>query len=194
MRRAFFLLLLLALPLHAAEIEVGAQHVIAMPMGDTGELEIPTSRGFGASFEVFWSPRISTRASATFLNPAAILYPENPPPTDIDLGTLGLDIYAATARYHFATRHRLSGFAGGGVALVEIGNLDDQFDDEIEVEFDPQTTFVVEGGLRYRVHRHITIELSAAYLPLELDDAPPPVPSTIGVDPLLISAGAAWHF
>ncbi|HEY0372715.1 MAG TPA: hypothetical protein VGD79_11975 [Thermoanaerobaculia bacterium] len=194
MRSALVLAILVTLPLRAVDIEAGVEHVFAMPMGDTGELEIPTSRGFGAHLEIFWSERVSTRASAVFLNPAAILYPDNPPPNDIDLGTLGLDIYSATARFHFARHRGFSGFAGGGVALVEIGNLDDQFDDEIEIEFDPQTTFVVEGGVRYRVHPHIVLEVGAAYLPLELKDAPPPLQPSIGVDPLLISAGVAWHF
>ena len=195
MRRAFvFVLLLLAAPLHAADIEAGGQHVIGIPLGDSGELDIVTSRGFGAHVEVFWSERVSTRVTAVFLNPAAILFPENPPPSDLDLGTLGLDIYSATARVHFARYARFSAYAGGGAAFVSIGNLDDRFGDEVEINFDPVTTFVVEGGVRYRIHPRIVLELGAAYLPLELDDAPPPLQPTVGVDPLIVSVGAAWRF
>lgn len=202
MRRAFvFLLFLLStLPLHAAEIEAGVQHVIAMT-GDTGTLDIKTSRGFSAHVEVFWSDRVSTRASATFLNPAAILFPENPPPTDVDLGTLGLDIYSATARIHTKPRRRFSAFAGGGAALVAIGNLDDQFGDAVEIEFDPEMTFVAEAGLRYRLYPEIVLEVGVTYLPLEAEanilrpnDPRYPLPSTIAVDPLIVSVGAAWRF
>lgn len=201
MRRASILLfLLLTLPLYAAEIEAGVQHVIAMT-GDTGTLDIKTSRGFGANLEVFWSDRVSTRAAATFLNPAAILFPENPPPTDVDLGTLGLDIYSATARIHLRPRARFSAFAGGGAALVVIGNLDDQFGDAVEIEFDPEMTFVAEAGLRYRIYPEIVLEVGVAYLPLEAEadilrasDPRYSLPSTIAVDPLIVSVGAAWRF
>jgi opacity protein-like surface antigen len=191
--RIAVLCLLLAVPLHAAEIEVGGQHVIGIARGDTGELDIATSRGFGAHMDVFWSDRVSTRVAAVFLNPAAILFPDDPPPTDVDLGTLGLDIYSATARYHLAPHARLSAFAGGGAALVSIGNLDDQFGDDVEIEFDSETTYVVEAGLRVRIFPRIVLEASAAYLPLELE-APAPLPSKIAVDPLIVSIGAAWRF
>ncbi|HEV7242372.1 MAG TPA: outer membrane beta-barrel protein [Thermoanaerobaculia bacterium] len=191
MRIVFLCVLLIALPLHAAEIEAGGSHVIAMAAGDTGTLDVKTSRGFSAHVEVFWSDRVSTRGTATFLNPAAILFPDNPPPTDVDLGTLGLDIYSATARIHFG--NRFSAFAGGGAALVVIGNLDDQFGDAVEIEFDPETTFVAEAGVRYRIHPRVVLEMGVTYMPLELE-APAPLPSSIAVDPLIVSAGAAWRF
>jgi opacity protein-like surface antigen len=194
MRRAFVFLLLLTAPLHAADIEAGGQHVLAMMKGDSGELDIATSRGFGAHVEVFWSERVSMRVTGVFLNPAAIVYPDNPPPTDIDLGTLGLDIYSATARFHFPLRGGFSAFAGAGPAFVSIGNLDDRFGEEVEIDFDPQTTFLLEGGIRYRVHPRVVLELGASYLPLELSDAPPPLQPAVGIDPLTISAGAAWRF
>jgi len=191
-------MLLFATSLEATDVEVGAQHVVSIPR-DEGTLDIEVSRGFGAHAEVFWRDTVSTRFTATFLNPAAILFPENPPPSDVDLGTLGLDIYSATARYHFGSR--LSGFAGGGAALVVIGNLDDQFGEDVELEFDQETTFVVEGGLRYRFRPSIVLELGVTYLPLEAEpemlranDPRYPLPSTVTVNPVIVSAGAAWRF
>jgi hypothetical protein len=187
MRRAVLLLaLVLAVPLHAADVEAGAQHVMATPRGETGALDIPSSRGFGAHLEVFWSERISTRAAAVFLNPAVHL-------DGTDLGTLGLDVYSATARFHLGPRRGFSAFAGAGAALVQIGNLDDQFGDEIEIEFDTETAFVVEAGVRYRIHPRIVLEAGAAYVPLELE-GPAPLPPDVAIDPLVISAGAAWRF
>ncbi|MGZ5441138.1 MAG: OmpW family outer membrane protein [Thermoanaerobaculia bacterium] len=200
MRSAVLSVLLLAAPLHAADIEVGVQHVIAIA-GDTGELDVATSRGFGAHLDVFWSDRVSTRVAAVFVNPAAILYPDNPPPGDVDLGTLGLDIYSATARFHIAPRARFSAFAGAGAALVTIGNLDDQFGDAVEIEFDQETALVAEAGVRYRVYARIVFEASVVYVPLEIEgnvrratDPRIVVPSPIGVDPLVVNIGAAWRF
>lgn len=185
MRRLLFLLLLAA-PLRAAGIEAGAAHVVVRP-GENGNLEIEMSRGFGAHVEVFWSDALSTRAAATFINPA-VFTPE------VDLGTLGLDIWSAAARWHFAPRSRLSGFAGAGGALVAVGNLDDQFGDEVEVEFDAEVAPLLEAGLRYRIHPRIVLEMGATYIPLELEAGAPRVPPTIAVDPLIVSAGAAWRF
>lgn len=194
------LILLLATSLRAAEIEVGAQHVISIPR-DQGTLDVEVSRGFGAHAELFWRDALSARVAATFLNPAAILFPENPPPTDVDLGTLGLDIYSASARYHFGARRRLSAFAGGGAALVVIGNLDDQFGEDVEIELDPETTFLAEGGVRYRFRPSLVLELGVTYMPLEGEprvlrarDPRYPLPEVVTVDPVIVSAGAAWRF
>ena len=177
MKRFLLLLLVLAAPLHGAEIEAGAQHVVAM-YGDNAGLEIDMSRGFGVHVEVFWSNAISTRAAATFLNPA-VYTPE------VDLGTMGLDIWSATARWHLG-RSRFSGYAGAGGALVAIGNLEDQSGGAVEREFDPELAAVVEGGVRYRIHPRIVLELGATYIPLQVEE--------LAVDPLIVSAGAAWRF
>ncbi len=190
--------LLLALPVAAADFEAGVHHIIAMPQGESGDLDLPLSRGFSATGEVFFTPRVSTQFTAAFVNPEAILFPSTPPPDDVDLGTLGLDIYSATARWHFAPEHRVSAFVGGGGALVMIGNLDDQFGDDVEVEFDDEVTFVVEGGVRYRFRPRLFFEVSAAYLPLESEShivkSNVAIPSTLGIDPLIVSLGASWRF
>src|SRR5687768_4393517 len=195
MRRALLLLcLLLVARADGAEIEAGAQHVIATATGDSGPLEIEEGRGFAAFAEVFWSPRFSTRATATFINPAAILFPENPPPADVDLGTLGMDIYSATARYTIGSR--LSGYVGAGGAVVVFGNLDDRFAEDVEVEFDPELALVAETGLRYRIHPRIALELGVTYMALEAEsdvlranDPRAQVPATIAVDPMIVIAG-----
>ncbi|HVE71423.1 MAG TPA: outer membrane beta-barrel protein [Thermoanaerobaculia bacterium] len=174
--------LMLAMPAAAAEIEAGATHVIMMA-GDSDDLTIDTSRGFGAHAEVFWSDALSTRAAATFVNPAVYT-----PSTD--LGTLGLDILSATARWHIAPRSRLSAYAGAGGALVVFGNLEDQAGGGIESEFDSKLAPVVEGGLRYRIHPRIALEAGAAYVPLEAEGDE----ITVAVDPLIVSVGASWRF
>ncbi|HEX2831707.1 MAG TPA: OmpW family outer membrane protein [Thermoanaerobaculia bacterium] len=199
MRALLVLLIALpALPLFAADFEAGVRHVVAMPMGESGDLDIPLSRGFAATGEVFFTPRISAQLSATFVNPEAILYPSTPPPEDVDLGTLGLDVYSATARLHFRSEHRFSPFVGAGGALVMLGNLDDQFGGDVEAEFDDELTFVVEGGVRYRFRPSLFLELSAAYLPLEAETqvirTNIALPETVGIDPLIVSAGASWRF
>ncbi|MBV8520299.1 MAG: outer membrane beta-barrel protein [Acidobacteria bacterium] len=206
MRRVLLLALALALPLQAAELEVGIRHVVMQPMGDQsfpgGKLDLPLARGFGASAEVFWTERVSTQLAATFVNPEAILRPATPPPNDVDLGTLGIAMYTLSARYHFRADARFSPFAGAGGALVTLGDLDDQFGDAIEVRFPHETTFLAEAGVRYRFRPSVRFELGASYMPLEararvernMNVPRVELPSRVAVDPLTISGAVAWRF
>lgn len=203
-RVCFALTLSLATSLYAADFELGIRHLSTSPRGekafDGGELEVVSSRGFGATAEVFWTPRISTQLAATFVNPAAFVFPTNPPPNDLDLGTLGIDTYSLTARYHVAPDARLSGFAGAGGALVMLGDLEDRFGDDIEMTFDRETALLVEGGLRYRVFPRVVLDFAVSYMPLEAtpnhvrNDTTVALPTSVKVDPLTVSFGAAWRF
>jgi len=204
MKSVCLLLLFLATPLHAADLELGIRHLSMSPQGDAafdgGDLEIVSSRGFGATAEVFWTPRISTQLAATFVNPAAFIFPTNPPPNDLDLGTFGIDTYSLTARYHLAPDARLSAFAGAGGAIVILGDLEDRFGDDIEMTFDRETAWLVEGGMRYRLFPRVRLEVAVSYMPLEAtpnhvrNDTSVALPTIVKVDPFTISAGAAWRF
>lgn len=208
MRVLAALVLLLAAPLHAADFELGIRHLSMRPMGDGtfefGEVEIVSSRGFAATAEVFWTPRISTQLAGTFVNPAAFLRPSNIitllPIEDVDLGTFGIDTYSLTARYHFAPDGPFSPFVGAGPALVIFGDLEDRFGDAIEMTFDREIAPLVETGLRYRLFTNVYIDAAVSYVPVEAkanhvrDNSIVELPQTVKVDPLTISAGAAWRF
>lgn len=191
--------------MRAAEVELGARHVAAVMTGESGytggELDVPLSRGFAATAEVFWSERLSTHVAATFVNPAAFLHPSGALQNEIDLATIGLDIYAVTARYHFAERRRFSGYAGAGAAFVSIGDLEDRFADDIEMQFDAQTTAAVSGGIRYHLRPRLHLELDATWLPLSADtivlrneQGSVTLPPSIDLDPVIVGVGAAWRF
>jgi outer membrane protein W len=206
-RISLLLLLICAMPLAAADVEVGIHHLGTMFMGESesaaGELQIATSRGFGISAELFWSERVSTQLAGTFLNPETILFPASGPVADVDMGTLGLDIWSLDARYHFAPRGRLSPLVGGGVALVSPGNLEDRFGDAIEMEFDTETAFFVEGGVRFRFRPRVIFDVTLSYMPVDLepsrvrnDSSNPAIvlPTAVNLDPLTLNFGAAWRF
>jgi outer membrane protein len=192
-------LLFLAIPMHAADLELGIRHLSMRPMGDDafegGKLDIVSSRGFAATAEVFWTPRISTQLSGTFVNPAAFIHAAN-----LDLGTFGIDTYSLSARYHFAPNARFSPFVGAGPAMVIFGDLEDRFGDAIEMTFDRETALLVEGGLRCRVFPNVYLDVAASYMPLDArvnhvrNDTNIALPQVVHVDPFTISAGAAWRF
>lgn len=203
-RGVVLVVLLLAAPVHAANLELGIRHLSTSLMGEGafngGELDIVSSRGFGANVEVFWTPRISTQLAATFINPAAIAFPSAPPPNDLDLGTFGVDTYSLTARYHFAPDARFSPFAGAGAAMVVFGDLEDRFGDDIEMTFNREVAVMVEGGVRYRVSPHVILDAAVSYMPLEAtpnhvrNDTSIALPESVKLDPLTVSVGAAWRF
>jgi outer membrane protein W len=174
----------------AQEIEAGLRHLI-VNTGSTGDLEVPASRGFAGTLEVFITPRFSAELSQSFVNPTAMY-------RDLDLGTLGLESTALTARWNFAPAARLSAFAGAGAAFVKIGNLDDQFGDEIDVEFDSELAPIAEAGLRLRVVPRLAAVLLVSYMPLAVTPnvrrTNVPLPGELGLDPVTVGVGASWRF
>jgi outer membrane protein W len=175
---------------HAAEprLEAGIRHVIVFPKGDSGALDLAMSRGFGVTAELFWNERLSTQFAASFVNPEAILRPADAEP--VDLGTLGLDTYALSGRFHVAPASRLSGYAGAGAAFVVIGNLDDQFGDAFETTFNSELTFLGEAGLRYRLLPRVFLDLGVSYMPLTASSEA----MEVNIDPMTVTAGASWRF
>jgi outer membrane protein W len=196
MRGAIGLLVLLtAMPLFGADFEAGLRHVGMWPMASS-DVHVVSSRGFAATGEVFWSENVSTQFAATFLNPAAFVGPNDV----VDLGTLGIDTYSASARWHFMPQRRFSAFAGAGVALVSLGNLEDRFGDDFEVTFGNEMTYLAEAGVRFRFLENVYLDVAVSYMPLEAEttfvknDDQLVFPSTLNLDPLTVSAGAAWRF
>lgn len=199
MIRVALALLMFAMPLRAADLELGIRHLSMSPMASgtfgENEIDVVSSRGFGATAEVFWTPRISTQLAGTFVNPATFIFP-----ADVDLGTFGIDAYSLTARYHVAPAARFSPFAGAGAAIVIFGDLEDRFGDDIEMTFDRETALVVEGGVRYRAFSRVAVDLAVSYMPLEAtpnhvrNDTTVPLPESVKLDPLIVSVGAGWRF
>lgn len=193
--KTLLFVLLLAVPLRAADFEAGIRHVGMWPTASS-DVNVVSSRGFAATGEVFWTESISTQFAATFLNPAAFVGPNDV----VDLGTLGIDTYSATARWHFMPQRRWSAFAGAGVALVSLGNLEDRFGDDLEITFDNEITYLAEAGVRYRFVSNVYLDVAVSYMPLEAEatfvknDNQIVFPSTLNLNPLTVSAGAAWRF
>ena len=196
--------LLSTVALRGADVELGIRHLAHAPLGnrafDGGELEIVASRGFAVTAEFFFEPRLSTQLAATFVNPETILYPSSGTPADVDLNTFGMDTYSLVARYHFVRASRFVPFAGAGVAYTSFGNLEERFADNIEMEFDPEVSPVVEAGLRYHFRGGLWLDATLGYMPLEArrsfvqNATDLPLPEVVRVDPVTLSVGASWRF
>lgn len=199
MRIALALLALLALPAAAQHppVEAGIQHVIGFYGStdfDAGTLELPMSRGFAATAEVFWTPSLTTHFAATFVNPEAFLNT----PGETDLGTVGIDLLSAQVRYHFRPTARFAPYAGAGVAFASLGNIDDRFGDALEATLASQVTWTAAAGVRYRVLPRLTLEAGATYVPLrpelQVRKTNAPLPESLQIDAVIVGVGAAWRF
>jgi outer membrane protein len=190
-RLLFGLLLFWRTEAWSAELEVGGRYFYIRP-AESGALDLQTAMGFGVTAEVFWWDRVSTHLAASFSQPQAILG------RNLDLGTLGINPIALTARYHLAPQSRLSPFIGAGGALVMLGNLDDFFGDEILAEFENETAFAAEAGLRWRLTPHVRLEAALSRIALRavplVRKSNVPLPSMIEIDPLSASGGVSWRF
>lgn len=194
-----FSLLSIAVPAAAQRvpIEAGVQHVVGFygtTDFDAGTLELPMSRGFAATAEVFFTPSVTTHFAATFVNPEAFLNT----PGETDLGTIGIVLASATARYHFRPAGRFDPYAGAGIAYASLGNIEDRFGDALEATLEAELTWTAAAGVRYRVLPRITIEAGATYVPLrpelQVRKTNAPLPESLQIDAVIISVGATWRF
>jgi outer membrane protein W len=172
--------------------EFGARYVTTVIREDTtfagGMLDVPSSLGFAATADVFWTPNVSTQLSSTFVQPEAILFPASG--GDIDLGTIGINVTNVMLRLHTRTNARLSPFAAAGVALVTFGNLDDRFGTAIEADVRRTHTFAVETGARLRVSRSVWLEALLSYVPVEPEvEMHPSLPDTLHLNPFIFAVG-----
>jgi outer membrane protein len=190
---------LLALPALAQRppLEAGVQHVVGFygtTDFDGGTLELPMSRGFAATAELFWTPAVTTHFAATFVNPEAFLNT----PDETDLGTVGIVIASATVRYHFRPAARFDPFAGAGIAYASLGNIEDRFGDALEATLESEVTWTASAGVRYRVLPRLTLEGAATYVPLrpelQVRKTNAPLPDALHIDAVIIGVAATWRF
>jgi outer membrane protein W len=160
-------------------------------VSSTAPLDVASSRGFGATLEVFVSRNLSVHTAATLVNPEVTS-------NGVELGTIGIDTYSLGGRYHFRGRSRFSMFAGGGLAIVNVGDLDDQLEDDVYAAFDNEMTYYAEGGVRYRVLPRVVLELGVIVMPLSaemrVERSNILLPSGLDLDPITVSVAAAYRF
>jgi Outer membrane protein W len=163
-----------------------------------GDLEIPGARGWAATLEWFRSPRVSVSFESSFFQPRAFLLSTQSPLAEVDLNVLAIDTHALTARLHFRPQARISPFVGAGGALVVFGVLDDRFGDQIHADLPRRKVPVFEAGIRFPMRPRVTIALAATYMPLDaelrVDKTNRPLPASLEVDPVTVTAGASWRF
>lgn len=162
--------------------------------GEDVDFNFDSDQGFGIGLNVFWSNRISTEFTASKFSPEAAF--EGP----VDFGNSSLDMIpiTATLQFHFAPDARIDPYIGAGVAYVLFDEFDSDNLDELDlgaIDVDDDYGFVLNAGLSFDITPNFAILGDIKYVPVESDiSASGLAPSTLEINPLIISAGASFQF
>lgn len=185
----------LALSLNAQTNELGVW-AAASQVGDTNvegsEIAFDAGKGFGVSFNHFWTRSLSTEFSATALSHDGRITITGEPA--LDIGSLDLIPVTATVQWHFARGSLLSPYIGGGVSYVMADDLRSADLQQIEVdrvEIDSKVGWVAQAGLDIGLTTRFAIAADAKYIAYSPQSAAPgdPAPVDLELDPLIFSLG-----
>ncbi|MHB0972367.1 MAG: OmpW/AlkL family protein [Thermoanaerobaculia bacterium] len=162
--------------------------------GEDVDFNFDSDQGFGIGLNVFWSNRISTEFTASMFSPEAAFE------GDVDFGNSSLDMIplTATLQFHFAPDSRIDPYIGAGVAYVLFDEFDNDELDELDfgaIDVDDDYGFVLNAGLSFDITPNFAILGDVRYVPIESEiTASGLAPSTLEINPLIISAGASFQF
>lgn|ERR1700682_4161414 len=216
---ASFLLSLLSVPLFAQTNELGVfvnrpsfsqtANVLHF-LFDEAILKVDPKIGYGISFNHFLSPKLSIQVSGqTVRGDAKLLLVGGEQFTD-PAGTLDLKQYDAVLLWNFVPEGPVRPYVGAGVAWIGGGKLQIAADPANGVHagaisLDNKLTWVVDGGVDFRVSHNAAVTLAAKFTHYAPTDATTPPrartldPSDvlfgpIKLDPMTINVGMRWRF
>lgn len=194
---------IMSAPLAAQSVDFGIWANSTILQGDNRvddvsdvEIDFDEEIGWGASVDLFWTPRFSTELAAYSVEAGGSM---NIGILDeqIDLGTLNVTPVTLTLRAHFGG-DRADFYAGAGGAWAMFDDLQSA-DLEIvgvdAIEIDDEFTWLVNAGTSIRLTQSLRIGADAKWIPLEatgvdtaIGDAVP-----LELDPLVLSVGLIWR-
>lgn len=180
------------LTLWASQVDVQGSNTVA----DSFETDFESGDGFGVSFNVFLTPRISAEVSAFKVSSdATLLFGDIP----FSMGSAGMTPITAGVQYHFAGQSRIDPYVGAGAAYVLGGKLKSTDLDSLgtgTIQLDDEFTYYANAGIGVRLFRGISLVVDGRYLPYE----PNTVASKTGgeeeldLTSLILSAGLRFRF
>lgn len=161
--------------------------------------EFEEGSGYGASVNVFWSPRFSSELAGYRLESDAALRLGGDIPFELGVEDVELTPITLALQWHFARDAFLSPYVGIGLAYVMIDDLtSDDFDDIGigRVEVDDKAGFVANAGLGLRFTDRLGVVLDAKYIPLEAASRSVGEAEEVDLElnPLIVSAGVRLRF
>jgi len=214
-----FLLSLVSVPLFAQTNELGV--FVNHPsfsetsrtihfLFDDAILKVDSKIGYGISFNHFLSPRLSLQASGQTVHGDAKLVLVGGVHFTDPAGTLDLKQYDAVLLWNFVPEGPVRPYVGAGVAWIGGGKLQIAADPANGVHagaisLDNELTWVVNGGVDFRVSHNAAVTLAAKFTHYAPRDATtPPRAATLDpsdvlfgplkLDPMTLNLGMRWRF
>ena len=198
-----------ALPLSAQQNELGvfgsmarlASASIDEPQfGASASIEFEPRIGYGISFNRYFGDHLSAEVAAQRLNAdAEFRISAGGLGTSFDVGSTELMVYTAVLQWHFAASDaRIAPYVGAGAALA--GGTFEFAGDFLEpgeptsVDFENETTFVVNAGIDVRLSPAFAIGVDAKYVPVEAVEEDGLEEEALDINPLVLAAGIKLRF
>ncbi len=187
------LVCLMALPLSAQSNEIGVWYSTAQ-LKDTGDaggkLTFDNAKGYGFSFNHFWTGAISTELALSRLHANGGIDINGT--RVLDSGRLKLMPVTADLQWHFAHASMISPYVGAGVAYVKAGDLTSSDLDLAgigRVKIDKKTTWNAGAGIDIALGRMFAIAVDGKYIKYEPDSSAAGSTEKLKLNPLVISGG-----
>ena len=182
-------LALSALPLVAQTNDVGVWYSTAK-IKDSNGLSFDKARGFGASFNHFWTGSLSTEFSVDSLRANAGI--DIAGTRALDAGRLKLMPYTANLQWHFARGSMFAPYIGAGVAYVSAKDLSSADLDTAgigRVKIDHKASWDANAGLNIGLGKMFAVAIDGKYIKYEPDSTAAGTTEKLKLDPVVISAG-----
>ena len=159
--------------------------------------------GFGASYNRFWGPNISTELAYTAIHSdlsIGIGGPGVPDPESGEAGETEFRIWSGTLQWHLLDRGRVRPYLGAGIARIDgEGEATDETGNTVSQSFGSSTGWVANAGVNFEISPRFALALDAKYFPYSLEETgedlePGDEAVELDVNPLVISAGVRIRF
>ncbi len=182
-------LALVALPLVAQTNDVGVWYSTAQ-LKDSAGLSFDNAKGFGVSFNHFWTGALSTEFSVYSLRANSGI--DIAGTRTLDAGRLKLMPLTANVQWHFARGSMFAPYIGAGLAYVSAKDLSSADLDLAgigRVKIDHKASWDANAGVNIGIGKMFAVAVDGKYIKYEPDSSAAGSTEKLTLNPVVISAG-----
>ena len=180
---------LATLPLAAQTNDVGVWYSTAQIKDSTG-FSFDNAKGYGVSFNHFWTGSLSTEFSVSSLRANAGI--DIAGTRALDAGRLKLMPFTANLQWHFARGSMFAPYVGAGLAYVSAKDLSSADLDTAgigRVKIDHKASWDANAGVNIGLGKMFAVAIDGKYIKYEPDSSAAGTTEKLKLDPIVISAG-----
>jgi outer membrane protein W len=163
----------------------------------TFEIGFDEDLGYGVSYTRFFTPSVAIEFGAQRLGGDVEVSFGAPINITAEAGEINLNVYSATAQYHFP-HGKLDPYIGGGVAYLtgDVDFIDDPEDPDSvsNADFDNELTWLANIGIGYAITDSVSIGADVKYIAYDPKAEGDTDEGRVDVNPLVIAGGVKFQF